>query len=155
MSMIGQYITVEDSVLQQIIHGDKDIYDIIFNPCINIEKSWDAIHYILCKDRFYGKAPMKYIVPKDNVIDCDLDYGASYITVEQVKEASDFLNSLDDNTLKEMYDFKALQRNKVYPLTDLDKEDDFYEYIYFYLMILKKYFAETAQQGKAIIFFIW
>ena len=31
----------------------------------------------------------------------------------------------------------------------------FYEYIYFYLMILKKYFAETAQQGKAIIFFIW
>ena len=56
---------------------------------------------------------------------------AGYITAQQVKEATNFLNSLDDNVLENMYDFKSMQENAVYPLHGNENEKDsgfLYEY---------------------------
>ncbi len=69
---------------------------------------------------------MGYVVPirDDNELDCELELGAYYITAQQVKEATDFLNSLDDKSLENMYDFKSMQENAVYPLHGNENETD-------------------------------
>ena len=160
MGMVGNYVAVEDLLLGQIINGDKDILEIDPTQChpLEVDKSYKAIQYLLCKDIENGKPPMGYIVPirDENELDCELDFGAFYITAQQVKEATDFLNSLDDNVLKSMYDFKSMCENAVYPLHGNEKEEDaesFYEYIYSYLIKLREYFNQTAEKGYAIILY--
>ena len=65
MGMAGNYVAVEDLLLGQIINGDKDIFEIDPAQCqsLNIDKSWQAIQYLLCKDVDGGELPMCYVVP--------------------------------------------------------------------------------------------
>lgn len=69
---------------------------------------------------------MGYVVPirDDNQLDCELEFEAFYINAQQVKEAANFLNSLDDKVLEEMYDLKSMQENMVYPLHGNKNEVD-------------------------------
>ena len=132
MGMVGTYIAVENLLLSQIINGDKDILEIDPAQCqtLNVDKSWRAIQYLLCNDVDGGEPPMGYVVPirDENELDCEFDFDAFYITAKQVKESSDYLNSLDDNTLMNMYDFELMEENKIYPLHGKENEAGiFYE----------------------------
>lgn len=160
MGMIGIYIAIENFLFSQIINGEKSILEIDPTQCqsLNVDKSWRAIHYLLCKDIENGRPPMGYVVPirDSNELDCELEFGAFYITVQQVKEATNFLNSLSDNVLENMYDFKSMQENAVYSLHGNENEMDagfFNEYIYSYLVKLREYFNQTAVKGYAIILY--
>jgi len=161
MGMRGNYVAFEDSLLSQIINGDKDIFDIdpAQCPCLDVDESWQAIQYLLCKDIDGGEPPNGYVVPirDENKLNCKFDFGAFYITARQVKEASDYLNSLDDSTLMNMYNFKLMKENGIYPLCGNENVNEagvFYEYIYSYLDKLKKYFERMAEKEYAIIFYI-
>ncbi|MDE5700124.1 MAG: YfbM family protein [Lachnospiraceae bacterium] len=93
------------------------------------------------------------IVPGISVSDIDL----YYITAQQVKAASDFLNALDDDTLKRMYDFKAMRENKVYPLFGNEPDTDaecLYENIHSCLMGIRDYFIQAAENGYGIVFWL-
>jgi len=150
MGLRGNYVAFENSLLNQIINGDKDIFDI--DPtqclCLDVDKSWQAIQYLLCEG---GELPNGYVVPirDENELNCTFDFGAFYLTAKQVKEASDYLNSLDDNTLMHMYDFKLMKEKE-----STNEADIFYEYIYSYLKKLKKYFELIAEKEYAIIFYV-
>ena len=160
MGLTGTYIAIENFLLSQMINGEKSILEMdpTQYPSLDVDQSWRAIQYLLCKDLENGKPPMGYVVPirDENELDCELEFGAFYITAQQVKEAANFLNSLDDPVLKNMYDFKAMQENAVYPLQGNENEMDsgaFYEYIYSYLIKLREYFNQTAEKGFAIILY--
>lgn len=101
---------------------------------------------------------MGYVVPirDDHELDCELDFEAFYITAQQVKDAANFLNALDDNTLENMYDLQSMKENAVYPLYGNETEADaefLYEYLYSYLIKLREYFNQTAEKGYAIILY--
>lgn len=73
-----------------------------------------------------------------------------------MKDAANFLNALDDNTLENMYDFQSMKENAVYPLYRNETEADaefLYEYPYSYLTKLREYFNQTAEKGYAIILY--
>lgn len=161
MGMKGHYVAFENSLLSQIINGDKDILDIDPTqcPCLDVDQSWQAIHYLLCKDIDGGEPPNGYVVPirDENELKYEFDFGAFYITAKQVKEASDYLSSLDDNTLMKMYDFKLMKEKGIYPLSgneNANEAGEFYEYVYSYLLKLKKYFELMAEKEYAIIFYV-
>lgn len=160
MGMIGTYIAVENFLLSQVIKGEKSILEIDPAQChpLDVDKSWRAIQYLLCKDVENGKPPMGYVVPigDDHKLDCELEIEAFYLTAQQVKEAANFLNSLDDKALGNMYDFKSMQENAIYPLRGNENEMDaevLYEYIYSHLIKLKEHFNQTAKKGYAIILY--
>lgn len=160
MGMTGSYIAVENLLLSQIINSETSILDI--DPAeyqsLEIDKSWQAIHYLLCGEIENGKPPMGYVVPvrDDNRLDCELEFEAFYITAQQVKEAAGFLDTLDDDALANLYDFASMQKNSVYPLHGSENETDaasFYEYIASYLVKLRAYFHQTAEKGYGMIFY--
>jgi len=161
MGMKGTYAAFEASLLSQIISGDKDIYDVDITqyPCLDVDKSWQAIQYLLCKNTDGGEPPNGYVVPirAENELKGSFDFGVFYITAEQVQEASDYLNSLDDSTLMNMYDFKLMKEHRIYPLFGNENDNEagtFYEYIFSYFDKLRKYFQLMAEKEYAIIFYI-
>ena len=155
MGMLGSYTAIENSMLNQILNGEES--DTGFEKCqyLDIDKSWQLIHFLLCKNTENGKPPMGYVVPMSDENELDFGYSDArifYLTKQQVKEASDYLNSLSDDTLKNMYDFKEMQENGVYPIDKNEPDTGLYEYIYFYLTAVRKFFLQTAEKEYAIIF---
>lgn len=158
MGMLGNYLSVDAPLFTQITTGEVDVFDLDLETSahLDIDKSWQAIHYLLCDEISEGEPPMGYVVPMldDNWIDDGSDFGAFYITKEQVKEASEYLAGLDEERLKEKYDYTDMVENEIYPLYSDDDSEDFFEYLIYYINEIKAFFAETSQQGNALIFFI-
>lgn len=158
MGMIGCYTAVDDTLLNRIVSGEQDILEIDPKqyPALDIDKSWHAIHYLLCGEAGDGRPPMGYVVPlsDDTAIECNLDYGAFGLTAQQVQEAAEYLNTLDDAAIKELYDFPAMLENDIYPLYSGDNEAEFYEYLHANLVEVKNYFAQMAEKGFGVIFYI-
>ena len=158
MGMSGYYIAVDEALLQDVIDGTQSILDI--DPSegrtLDVDKSWQGIHQLLCDEPFEGDPPMGYVVPLqyDNRIESESDFGAFYITPSEVKEAADFLSTLDDDTLRGMYDFDAMQEDEMYPLAEEDEAEEFYSYLHSNLLELTSYFKKNAEEGNAVIFYI-
>ena len=89
MGMRGNYISLEKKELDKVLNGNKDFDDIESIETLDIDKSWQAIQYLLGGDICEIEGPLGYVVPMlvDNAIDCDSEFGAFYITTEQIKEA--------------------------------------------------------------------
>lgn len=160
MGMTGTCIAVENLLLSQMLSGEKSILEIDPAQCpsLELDKSWQAIHDLLCGEIENGKPPMGYVVPlrDDHRLDCELEFEAFYLTAQQVKEAAGFLNTLDDDALESMYDFESMREKAVYPLHGNENETDagsFYEYIYSYLIKLREYLNQTAEKGYAMILY--
>lgn len=166
MSMIGNYLALDEARLQAVIAGEEDILELEERAAQNeeqsgcmildIDKTWQAIQYLLCKDIDEGEAPMGYVVPMmvDNALDCELDFGAFYLAPGQVREACGYLETLDDDTIKSLYDFKSMKEEGVYPIIEGEDEDEFYQYIYAHLMALKDFYIKSVNMGFAIIFYV-
>ena len=98
MGMSGYYIAVDDALLQDVIDGAQSVLGIdpLGEKTLDIDKSWQGIHQLLCGEPFEGDPPMGYVVPLqyDNRIESESDFGAFYITPSEVKEAADFLRTM-------------------------------------------------------------
>ena len=133
MGMLGNYIAVGEDELKRIRSGKIDIFDM--NPeehrTLDIDKSWQAVHYLLCGDIDDGEPPMGYVVPirDENFIESGMEFGAFFADAEQVREAVEYLDSLDEDKLKGMFDFGAMLADEVYPIMDESDEDGFFWYV--------------------------
>ncbi len=158
MSMIGYFLSVDDKTLTAIQNGEEPIPENAKAgfETLDIDKTWHSIHYLLCKRADEGEPPMGYVVPlrASNAINCEMEYGAFYLTATQVQAACDYLCTLDDDTVKQMYNFQDMVKNNIYPIIPNENENDFYEYMSSYLFELKDFYKRTAQKKQAVIFCI-
>lgn len=158
MGMLGNYIAVDEEELKRIRSGKEDVFDINPEdyPALDIDKSWQAVHYLLCGSIDDGEPPMGYVVPirDENFIESGMEFGAFFADAEQVREAAEYLDSLGEDELKCMFDFDAMLRDEVYPIMDEDDEDGFFEYLCGYIWKIKKFYKETAERRGAVIFYV-
>ena len=158
MGMLGNYIAVDEEELKHIRSGKEDVFDINPEdyPALDIDKSWQAVHYLLCGSIDDGEPPMGYVVPirDENFIESGMEFGAFFADAGQVREAAEYLDSLGDDELKCMFDFGAMLRDEVYPIMDEDDEDGFFEYLCGYIGKIKKFYKETAKRRGAVIFYV-
>ena len=158
MGMLGNYIAVDEEELKRIRSGKEDVFDINPEdyPALDIDKSWQAVHYLLCGSIDDGEPPMEYVVPirDENFIESGMEFGAFFADAGQVREAVEYLDSLGEDELKCMFDFDAMLRDEVYPIMDEDDEDGFFEYLCGYIGKIKKFYKETAERRSAVIFYV-
>ena len=158
MGMLGNYIAVGEDELKRIRSGEIDIFDM--NPeehqTLDIDKSWQAVHYLLCGDIDDGEPPMGYVVPirDENFIENGMEFGAFFADAEQVREAVEYLDSLDEDKLKGMFDFGAMLADEVYPIMDESDEDGFFEYLRGYVRKIKEFYKETSERRGAVVFYV-
>ena len=150
-------MAVDYQDLEAILSGEKSILSLENELTVDIDKAWQAIGYLVCGSLFdTDDAPMCYVVPMmgENVIESEMDFGAFYLTIEQVQEANDYLLTLDEVAIKARYDFEAMVQDEVYPISEEEDKDEFFQYIYHHFLNLKSFYKLAAQESKAVIFYI-
>jgi hypothetical protein len=162
MGMRGYYFAMDDNLVQKIAAGDIALKSLKIDdyPGLDIDRSWEAIHYLLCGDISDGDAPLGYVVPltSDRGIDFG-SYGAFSLRAEQVAEALQAMSTLDEAQLRLRYDFPAMVKNEVYPLepdtvSDEDK-DEFFAYMLQHFNEIRRFYSQTVAKGKGLIFYIF
>lgn len=162
MAMRGYYFAMDDNLVQQIAAGDIALNSlkIADYPGLHIDRSWEAIHYLLCGDISDGVPPLGYVVPltSDKGIDFG-SFGAFSLRAEQVAEAFQAMSELDEAQLRLRYDFPAMIKCEVYPLepdvVSEEDEDEFFAYMLQNFNEIRRFYSQTVDEGKGIVFYIF
>jgi hypothetical protein len=158
MGMSGNYFAIEDKLVQQIAAGEIALEDL--NPddysTLDIDKSWQAIHYLLCEDIADGEPPLGYVVPMmdDQGIDFG-EFGAFYLRAGQVAEALQAIADMDEALLRSRYDFAAMVRDQVYPIVSGEDAEELFTYMLEHFKAIRHFYSQTATDGKGLIFYIF
>ncbi len=158
MGMTGNYVAVDNDALQQVLDSETEIFDLDpeLYPTLDIDKSWEAIHFLLCGKIDDGELPLGYIVPlhEENCMDVDMEYGAYYLNNGQVAEALSVMRGFTEESLKAKYDLKDFLDNDVYPVVEDEDENEFFEYLYDNFEAIKAFYGEVAESGRGVIFYV-
>lgn len=161
MGMRGYYVAMDDNLVQQIEAGEVALKSLTIGdyPGLNIDRTWEAIHYLLCGMISDGEPPLGHVVPlkSDKGIDFG-SFGAFTLTAEQVAAASQAMSDLDEAQLRSRYDFPAMVREEIYPLdpdtvSDADA-DAFFSYMLEYFHEIRRFYSQAAAQSQGLIFYI-
>lgn len=161
MAIRGYYFAAEDELVEQIVAGSIKLESLDLNSYsgLDIDRSWEAIHYLLCGDISDGPAPLGYVVPlhSDQGVEFGT-YGAFTLRAEQVTEALDAISGLDEAELRQMYDFQTMAEEEVYPLdpdtVSDDDADEFFAYLLQFFTDIRQFYTQTAAAGKGVIFYL-
>jgi len=162
MGMRGYYFALDDNLVQQIAAGDIALKSLKIDdyPGLDIDRSWEAIHYLLCGDISDGEPPLGYVVPLTSHKGIDFgSFGAFSLRAGQVAEALQAMSELDEAALRLRYDFPAMVKDEVYPLepdTISDEDEDaFFAYMLQHVNEIRRFYSQTAAKGKGLIFYIF
>lgn len=161
MGMIGYYFRADEDLVDQMKKGESG--NILFNKdyeknLLDIDKAWHAIHFVLT-----GEA---WEVPGDDLLSCvvlgghpvndeDMGYGpARLLDKELVKKIAEVLDDWDEEAFRGKFLVKDMIENQVYPVMNDENEQEFFEYVWFYFVELKKFFKVTADRNEYIVSFI-
>lgn len=157
MGMVGYYIAFEEPLIKQVEAGEVQLEDMNLwdKPKLDIDKSWGALNYLLCGSLGEGKPPLGYIVPMLGAQ--HIEYGdgvAFYLHTDQVAQASQAMQALDEQQFRQRYDFSALMEAQIYPLTDNEDEEELFAYLHQNYLAIRSYYDEAVSNGHGIVFYI-
>lgn len=160
MGMQGTYVAISKHDLEAIEKDANEVLNIDSNIRLDIDKSWQALHYTLTGDLEDGEPPMSYVVPTnlDNSLDLEVpDLETFILTNKQVKEAYQHMTTIDKGAFSKMYNLENMVEDGVYPLSSADLEDEpnnFMEYLYENLEAIKAFYKQAIEEDKAVVFYI-
>lgn len=167
MSMIGMFVRVTETELQDYI-SDSTLFENLIdhedfdeNPRVcNIDKTWDAISYLLTghgpSDLSNAKPPVSWTIFGSDVLDKnqDLGYGpANYLTVEQVALLNNKLSNISSKDLEANYNADKMNELELYPNSWRKAEDEM-NYIGNHFESLKKFYSTAASNRQAVICYL-
>ncbi len=159
MSMIGNFLQLTPGELQALIDDPVLVETFIYpddedhENCIDVDKAWQGIHFLLTGDPWAGDAPLGDVVLGGTEFGEDVGYGpARYITADDVKAVAVALTEITPAQLAAGYDSTGLQKNDVYP--GIWDELDAVEYLSSYYEVLRNYYLDAAANGNAMLKFI-
>lgn len=159
MSMIGNYLMVDEETINGIKSGEIDIseflYDVVHNDdeYLYIDKAWHAIHYILCGQSWEGELPyFNAVLGGTEINDEDVGYGpARYLTPSEIKEVYEAIKNITEKEFKSKFDYKELTKNDIYPQFDSNEEAD---YVWCYFNEVQDIFKRASLNGKYMLLYI-
>lgn len=121
---------------------------------IDIDKSWEAIMYLLSpEDRHAG--PLSKVIFSGKLLDEEMDMGygpAHYHSVEEVAAFHEKLSQIDTEHLLARFDADRMNAEGIYPTWSGGEEDR--EYIAENFTEVKRLYAEAAANSQAIVSYL-
>lgn len=158
MGMSGYYFAIDDKLVHAIATGETALEDLNPDdyPGLDIDKSWEVIHYLLCENIAEGEPPLGYVVPMltDQSIPFG-DFGAFYLRAGQVSEAHQAMAELDEAQLRLRYNFQAMVEEQIYPIVSDEDENELFAYMLQHYNEIRRFYGQTAAEGKGLIFYIF
>ncbi|WP_454967080.1 YfbM family protein [Capnocytophaga leadbetteri] len=173
MGMIMNYLRVPkaefDKYLKEPKAFEEEIYTLFeveetSERLFDIDKAWSGIMYLLTGSTFVcgyeedEDDDVSRLFFSGQLFDEQSDfYGfgpAHYITPAQVAALSKRLSAMSEADLRENYNPEEMAANEeLYPSLEWN-EDDF-SYLKYHFEKLQQFFATAAQNGEAIVSFLW
>ncbi len=159
MGMVGNFLMVPVAEGLEILNdpdkllggpyvsGEKE------GQYLDIDKSWNGIHFLLTGSVWEGEEPIKSVIMGDQEIGTvDIGYGpVRLIKSEKVKQISSALDAISIEEFEKRYNIDVLNEADVYPsiwdATGL-------EYLSYYFKKLKEFYKQAAEEGYCVIQFI-
>ena len=156
--MAGNYVAIDSDTLQEIIDNELDLLEIDPNeyPTLDIDKAWEAIHFLLCGVSFDGNPPFGYVVPmrEENALDTEFDNGAFAITHQQVQEAYNCIKDIGEQELRAKFNIKSFVENEIYPGVVDDDENSFFEYFNEKFKLIQDFYKKAFENNSGIVFYV-
>lgn len=115
MGMIGNYLAVHAELLQSIRTEEVSLHEI--GPKLDIDKSWQALHYILNGGQEGNSSPLGAAVPlTSHYIGHYSDAEVFALEPDEVKLTAEALEGIEEAWLREHYPFRQMMEEGVYPL---------------------------------------
>ena len=126
MSMIGNFLLVEDTAIDDLLRAPERIHDLLDERVyevdtvvdhVDVDKTWHALHFLLTGTAWEGEAPLNFIAVGGEAIgDEDVGYGpARALRSREVATLATALTTITPRTLIERYDGPEMDRLEIYP----------------------------------------
>ena len=162
MGMVGCFAAVDSDTLSKLkedpylidgyLHSDGGDSD---PPnCIDVDKAWHGIHYLLTGRTDEGSEPLSLAVMGGTEIGEDVGYGpARFLEPEQVRRIAAWLP--DDTVFKSRFDPQAMEKAKIYPeIIWVRDEDDALDYLVENYRELVAFYKSAAIRGDGAILWL-
>ncbi|MBP2112100.1 YfbM family protein [Paenibacillus silagei] len=153
MGMIGNYLAVHAEMLQSIRTEEVSLHEI--GPKLDIDKSWQALHYILNGGQEGNHSPLGAAVPlTSHYIGHFSDAEVFALEPDEVKLTAEALEGIEEAWLREHYPFRQMMEEGIYPLMDDDEADEFFDYIYTYFQAIREFYQQASASASCVVFYI-
>jgi hypothetical protein len=158
MGMIAYYLPLDEALFECLLTGKIDAADYLGERSLaedeffDIDKAWQGIHFLLCGDPWEGSGPLfDLILGGIELAAADSGCGpARVLSPERVKVCARAVESLDFESFRSRYDWKAFLEKEIYPRFDHDE----FDYFAYYFALLKDFFRMTAESESGLLLFI-
>ena len=122
---------------------------------LDIDKTWQAIHFLLTGDAWKGSHPLSNAVLGGVELgDEDVGYGpARYLSASEVAEIAAHLSGISKEALISRFDLNKFRKNGIYPDGWVGSDEE-KNYITGYYHKLVSFFQEAAKSGNAMLLYI-
>jgi hypothetical protein len=166
MSMIGNVRLSTDAEIQSLLDDPESITEYLYpedetqmdpEDLLDIDKSWHAIHMLLCGDPWEGEAPLAFIVAGGRPVgDVDLGYGpARVFGSTEVADIAEALAAVSTADLKARFSAAAFMEEQIYPQIWNEPESECLDgYILPQFERLKAFLTQGARTGRALVVYL-
>jgi hypothetical protein len=166
MSMIGNFRMSSDSEIRSLLAAPETIEALLYPESggqakgareMDVDKAWQAIHFLLCGDPWGGKPPLNFIVSGGQPVgDVDVGYGPARVFMSaEVREIARALEPITADQLRAKYDSKTFFANQIYPeIWNEPIEECFDSYVLSYFNDLKTFVLQAREENKALIVYV-
>jgi hypothetical protein len=163
--MMTYYVRVSPAQLDRLLKDPKSIHAFLHpddektqddGRQMDIEKTWDIIHFLLTGSREAVEGPLNDVVSGgEDIGDEDVGYGpARYLTPEKVAKAATALSQIPFEALWKRLDLKAMKAADVYLSESLADDEWHRGWVKQHYEALRKFFAQAAAAHEAIILYL-
>ena len=163
MSMVGYFVSVPSDQLASLIAApdavssalDPGSPDSSSRKYMDVDQSWQAIHYTLNGDPWSGEAPLGLVVLGGEDIGEDMGYGpARYLTATQVQDVAAALDAIDPTAFGSRFDGQALDNADVHPQMWGEDPAEGLDYALHHYSQLRTFYQTAAQRGDAMLLYL-
>ena len=138
-------LKLSDEAVDALICGEEGAIDA---ECLDIDKTWHAIHFLLTGEPEGGKFPLSFAIMEGHTIAEDFIDGATYLFPKEVEAVSEALSALPDELVYNRYDSEEFSMTDIYrgPWDESVRNEVIKDY-----QELKKFFSGAASERNAIL----
>lgn len=164
MGMVASFAPINRETFDRLQH-DPGLMEEYLYPndgedeppgCIDVDKAWHGIHYLLTGQAEGGKEPLSLAVLGGQELGEDVGYGpARVLTPEQVSQISAALGPLSDAALASRFDPQAMEKLDIYPQAIwVCDEKQALEYVLTNYHAMREFYAEAARRHDGAVLWL-
>lgn len=160
MGMTGNYFRTDESTVDEIRRGERELADVVESDdehVLDVDRAWHAIQFTLTGAPFGGDPDnvfSRLVLGGNTLFDDDDEFSARLIAPGDVKELAAALEDLTWEDVRGRFSVSDMLDQDIYPVTEEENEEEFFDYVWSYLTDMKIFFSDAADEDQAVIFYM-